>query len=309
LKFVMCDGACVRNWLRKWTRVPQRDRLKATKAMKATIDARRLTQACLVSAALAVAALFPASTGAQGEFPVWAIAIAQNQVTASAQSPRSISSSQNLNAPGQTLPQQKKDDRMFFVMPNFLTVQNEAEVKPLGWKGKFAITADGAFDPYEFAVAGIVSGIRQAENAYPSFGQGFAGYGKRYGTAMADQVDANMMVGAVFPSILKTDPRYFQLGSGSFSHRFGYALSRLFITRKDSGGSTFNFSEPVGNGVAIGISNLYYPASNRSFSSNIDGWGLQMAIDGLGNELKEFWPDIHRYLEKRHRGSASADTR
>ena len=172
-------------------------------------------------------------------------------------------------------------------MPNFLTVQNEAEVKPLGWKGKFAITADGAFDPYEFFVAGVVSGIRQAENAYPGFGQGFVGYGKRYGTAMADQVDANMMVGAVFPTILKTDPRYFQLGRGSFSHRFGYALSRIFITRKDSGGSTFNFSEPVGNGVAIGISNLYYPASNRSVFEQHQRLGP---------------PDGHRRLRQRTKG-------
>lgn len=194
-------------------------------------------------------------------------------------------------------------------MPNYLTVQNEAEVKPLTWKGKFAITADGAFDPYEFGISGVLAGIRQAENAYPAFGQGFVGYAKRYGAAMADQVDGNMMVGAVFPSILRTDPRYFQMGKGPFFHRFTYALSRIFVTRKDSGGSTFNLSEPLGNGLAIGISNLYYPAANRSVSSNLDGWGLQMAIDGFGNELKEFWPDIHRRFEKaRHsHAAASAD--
>ena len=189
---------------------------------------------------------------------------------------------------------------MFFVMPNFLTVQNEAQVKPLTWKGKFAITADGAFDPYEFAIAGILAGIRQAENAYPGFGQGAVGYAKRYGTALADQVDGNMMVGAVFPSILRTDPRYFQMGKGPFFRRFTYAISRIFITRKDSGGSTFNFSEPVGNGVAIGISNLYYPAADRSTSSNLTGWGVQMGIDAFGNELKEFWPDIHRRITRRH---------
>ncbi len=200
---------------------------------------------------------------------------------------------------------------MFYVMPNFLTVQNEAEVNPLTWKGKFAITADGAFDPYEFSIVGILAGIRQAENAYPAFGQGFVGYAKRYGTAMADQVDANMMVGAVFPSVLRTDPRYFQMGKGPFFHRFTYAISRIFITRKDSGGNTFNFSEPVGNGVAIGISNLYYPAADRSISSNLSGWGVQMAIDAFGNELKEFWPDIHRRITNRHHhtvSTAPADT-
>jgi hypothetical protein len=121
---------------------------------------------------------------------------------------------------------QKKDDRMFYVMPNYLTVENQAHVPPISWKEKFAITAKGSFDPYEFAVVGVLSGIRHAQNSYPAFGQGMAGYGKRYGTAFADQVDGNIMVGAVFPTILKTDPRYFQLGKGGFVRRFGYAISR-----------------------------------------------------------------------------------
>jgi hypothetical protein len=258
-----------------------------------------------------VALLLASSVRAQEQSPTSpATSSPQAQAASPGQSTTPASGNQNHNSPGQTQQAQKKDDRMFYVMPNFLTVENEAAVKPLTWKGKFAITADGAFDPYEFAIAGILAGIRQAENSYPSFGQGFVGYAKRYGTAMADQVDANMMVGAIFPSILRTDPRYFELGKGSFSHRFGYAISRIFITRKDSGGSTFNFSEPVGNGVAIGISNLYYPAANRSASSNLTGWGLQMGIDAFGNELKEFWPDVHRRLTKRHQpdSTAPADT-
>jgi hypothetical protein len=285
-------------------------------------DARRITRTCLVSiaVAMATAALLPASSApAQGLFPLSAAAVAQNQSSSPAQSaPQSgaqpaapPSSSQNQNGPGQTQQPQKKDDRMFYVMPNYLTVQNEAEVKPLNWKGKFAITADGAFDPYEFTIVGILAGIRQAENAYPGFGQGCVGYAKRYGAAMADQVDGNMMVGAVFPSILRTDPRYFQLGKGPVFRRFAYAISRIFVTRKDSGGNTVNFSEPVGNGFAIGISNFYYPAADRSFSSNLSGWGVQMGIDAFGNELKEFWPDIHRRITQRHHHDAAtlADSR
>jgi len=199
------------------------------------------------------------------------------------------------------------NDRVFFVMPNFLTVENESQAKPLHWKEKFAITAKGVFDPYEFAVVGILAGIRQADNAYPAFGQGFVGYAKRYGTAMADQVDGNFMVGAVYPTILRTDPRYFQLGKGSFLHRTGYAISRIFVTRKDSGGHTFNFSESLGNGTAIAISNFYYPAADRGFSSSLDDWGVQMGIDALGNELKEFWPDLHRMIEHRRHRAAPSD--
>ena len=194
----------------------------------------------------------------------------------------------------------KKSDRMFYVMPNYLTVDNQSQVPSINWKEKFSITLKGTFDPYEFVIVGVVAGIRQAEDAYPAFGQGAAGYGKRYGAAFADQAVGNIMVGAVFPSILKTDPRYFRLGRGGFAHRFAYAADRIFIARKDSGGHMFNIPEFAGNATAIGISNAYYPAANRSWSSNLSNWGLQMGIDAAGNELKEFWPDIHnRFLKKK----------
>jgi len=189
---------------------------------------------------------------------------------------------------------------MFYVMPNYLTVDGESQVKPVSWKEKFAMAAKGSFDPYEFTLVGIVAGIRQANNSSPGFGQGMSGYAKRYGTAFADQVDGNVMVGGVYPTILKIDPRYFRLGRGSGLHRFGYAIDRIFIARRDSGGHMFNIPEFAGNATAIAISNFYYPAADRSFSASLSGWGTQMGLDAFGNELKEFWPDIHGYLQKRH---------
>jgi hypothetical protein len=193
-----------------------------------------------------------------------------------------------------------KDDRMFYVMPNYLTVENQSQAKPISWKEKFVISAKGTFDPYEFVIVGVVSGIRQGENSYPAFGQGATGYFKRYGTAFADQVDGNIMVGGVYPTILKTDPRYFRLGKGRFGYRFGYAISRVLVTRRDSGARMFNIPEFMGNATAIAISNVYYPAADRGFLSSFTGWGVQMGIDAFGNELKEFWPDVHGYMQKKH---------
>jgi hypothetical protein len=223
--------------------------------------------------------------------------------------PSAQSSSQDQNGPAVKNPQEdskkkdnakSKDDRMFYVMPNYLTVASQSQVKPISWKEKFAISAKGSFDPYEFTVVGIVAGIRQAENSSPAFGQGMEGYAKRYGAAFADQVDGNIMVGGVYPTILKVDPRYFQMGKGSFSHRFEYAISRIFVARRDSGTAMFNIPEFAGNATAIAISNVYYPAADRGFSSSLSNWGTQMGLDAFGNVLKEFWPDIHRYLQKRH---------
>jgi len=214
--------------------------------------------------------------------------------------PSAQSNSQDPGSPVQQETEKSKNDRMFYVMPNYLTVNGESDVQPVSWKEKFAMASKGSFDPYEFTVVGIVAGIRQAENASPGFGQGMEGYGKRYGAAFADQVDGNIMVGAVFPTVLKIDPRYFRLGRGSFTHRFGYAISRVFVARRDSGGSMFNVPEFAGNATAIAISNVYYPDADRSFSASFDGWGVQMGLDAFGNELKEFWPDIHGYLQRRH---------
>ena len=206
----------------------------------------------------------------------------------------------------QTQPPQKKNDRMFYVMPNYLTVENQAQVPPLTWKQKFSTTAEGTFDPYEFAIVGVLAGIRQAHDAYPAFGEGAAGYGKRYGAAFLDQVDGNMMVGAVFPSILRTDPRYYQLSHGSFLRRFGYAISRIAVTRTDSGKNVFNVPEFAGNAVAAGISNFYYPDQNISLASTTTNWATQLSVDAFGNELKEFWPDIHRWLQRKKKQPAEA---
>jgi hypothetical protein len=214
--------------------------------------------------------------------------------------PSAQSSSQDPNSPVQEDTEKKKNDRMFYVMPNYLTVDGQSQVPPVSWKEKFAMAAKGSFDPYEFTIVGIVAGIRQAENSSPGFGQGMEGYGKRYGAAFADQVDGNIMVGGVFPTILRIDPRYFRLGRGSFMHRFGYGISRIFVARRDSGSSMFNVPEFAGNATAIAISTLYYPAADRSFSSSFSGWGTQMGLDAFGNELKEFWPDVHHYLQSRH---------
>jgi hypothetical protein len=258
---------------------------------------------------LAFPALAQESLGQPSTSPV---AVAPPQQDKPAEHPSTQNNRQGQNGPvqqgqnSQTEKEKSKDDRMFFVMPNFLTVGNEAQVAPISWKEKFSITAKGAFDPYEFITVGVLAGIRQAENAYPAFGQGMEGYAKRYGASFADQVDGNFMVGAVYPSILKTDPRYFQLGKGGFAHRFGYAFTRIFVTRRDSGGHMFNIPEFAGNATAIAISNLYYPAADRGFSQSANNWGVQMAIDAFGNELKEFWPDIHRRFSRNKSSAQSA---
>lgn len=192
-----------------------------------------------------------------------------------------------------------RSTRVFGVMPNELTVEGAAVMKPLSVGEKFKLVTEGAFDPYEFAVVGILAGIGQATNNTPQWGQGAKGYGIRYGTNLGDLLIGNYMVGAVFPVVFRQDPRYFQSGKGTFWRRTWYALSRVAITQSDSGKEELNVSELGGNAVAGVISNTYHPAENRSFGQASQTWATQLAVDAVGFELKEFWPDIRRRFVKR----------
>jgi hypothetical protein len=104
------------------------------------------------------------------------------------------------------------------------------------------------------------------------------------------------MTEAVVPVATKEDPRYYTMGKGGFVKRTGYAVSRLFITRTNSGVSTFNLSEVVGAGAAAGIGNAYYPAQNNQWVKTYQRWGTQVGLDGAFNLLKEFWPDVNQAI-------------
>jgi hypothetical protein len=200
--------------------------------------------------------------------------------------------------PGQA-PNVPKDDRIFFALPNLLTVENASSLPPLTTGQKFKLVAEGTFDPVEFAFIGLESGVNQASNTNPTFGQGLKGYGKRYALAFGDNTVENFMTGALYPSVLRQDPRYYQLGKGSVLHRVAYAGLRVLITRSDSGKTEFNFSEILGAGTAAAISNAYHPGP-RTFGSSVNVWGTQIGWDAVAYEMKEFWPDLHRYLVRHH---------
>ena len=121
----------------------------------------------------------------------------------------------------------------------------------------------------------------------PAFGQGLKGYGKRYALAFGDNTVENFVTGAVFPVVPKQDPRYYQLGKGSFLRRAAYAGLRVIITRADAGNTQFNFSEILGSASAAAISNVYHPGP-RTLGSSLDVWGTQVGWDGVGSEMKEF---------------------
>ena len=198
--------------------------------------------------------------------------------------------------PGQTQPvQTEPDKRILGVLPNYRSAEASAPFVPLTVKQKFTIASKDSFDYPLVGLAAIIAAYGQLDNSNPSFGQGWAGYGRRVGTSYADQAIGNMMTEGIFPSMLHEDPRYFRRGYGSVWSRTVYAASRVFVTRTDSGGTRFNFSEVLGNATGTAISNAYYP-DNRNASDNVEKLGAQIGIDAVSQVLKEFWPDIKRKL-------------
>jgi hypothetical protein len=204
------------------------------------------------------------------------------------------------------------NDRLFYAMPNFLTLQGREKVPPLSSKDKFKVVALGTFDYFEYPWWGVLAAINQAENNEEGYGQGWAGYGKRYGSTAGDSLIENFLVGAVFPSVLHQDPRFYQSGGTGFFKRSGYAISRIVVTRSDAGKSQFNYSEIFGSAIAAGISTYsYHPrstflstptnphlfvASERTLSNTLATWETQLSLDAITIAVKEFWPDIHRKL-------------
>jgi len=191
-----------------------------------------------------------------------------------------------------------KNNRLFYVMANYTTVENQDRFGTLSAKTKFKLSAKTMSDPITVSFIGMIALMGQARNSDPTYGQGLQGYAKRYGTFYADTGIGTLMTTSVFPTLLHQDPRYFQLGTGTTWHRTMYSVSRIFVTRADSGEVQFNYSEIVGNAVAAGISNTYHPQSQRTLGNTLSIWGTDIMLNTVCNVAKEFWPDIRRRIHK-----------
>lgn len=252
---------------------------------------------------------------------------AQSQPTSpTQQQPAATNQDKSKDSAGQSKTEktssEKSNDRLFFALPNYLSVENAGKVPPLTAKQKFVLVGRGAFDKVQLPWYMALAALSQGENSEPGLGQGWGAYGERLGMAAADGTIENFMVGAVVPSLLRQDPRFFQSEQGSFTHRAGYAVSRIFVTRTDSGRQQFNFSEIMGSAMSASISTFsYHPRStylstptnprlfipsDRTLSNTAKVWGTQVGYDTITIVIKEFWPDVHRKMAHKHASTVTS---
>jgi hypothetical protein len=179
----------------------------------------------------------------------------------------------------------QEKQRVLAVMPNFY-VSYVPDAVPLTSKQKFELASKMVIDPFTFALTGVVAGGQQAENQFSGYGQGAQGYGKRFGAAYADIAASTFIGSAILPSILKQDPRYFYKGTGTKRSRLLYALANSVICKGDNRQWQPNYSNIAGSLIAGGLSNLYYPKSDRNrvgfvFENTAIGIGETAVLDVL----------------------------
>ena len=183
---------------------------------------------------------------------------------------------------------QEEHQHVLGIVPNFYVVYSP-DAPALNSRQKFHLAWRSSIDPFGTLFIGAAAGVEQATNAFSGYGQGAQGYAKRFGAGYADNFIETMIGGAILPSLFRQDPRYFWKGTGTIRQRTLYAIANSVICKGDNGHWQFNYSGILGGLAAGGISNLYYPASDRSgISLTLQNALLGVAESAVGNIFQEF---------------------
>jgi len=180
----------------------------------------------------------------------------------------------------------EEQQRVLGFIPNFY-VSYDKNAVPLTPKLKFHLALKVAIDPVTFAAAGFVAAINQAAH-YPDYVEGMKGYGQRIGSTYLNGLTDIMIGGAILPSLLHQDPRYFYQGTGTSRSRLIHALSSPIICRGDNGRWQPNYSSLGGYLASGAIANAYYPAANRGSGLLFRIFGLDLSADVANGFLQEF---------------------
>ena len=188
----------------------------------------------------------------------------------------------------QELFKEEEEQRVLGIIPNFY-VAYSPDAPPLTSRQKFHLAWRSSIDPITLLATGSFAGIEQADNSFSGYGQGAQGYGKRFAANYADNFIGTMIGGAILPSLLKQDPRYFYKGTGSARSRIFYAIANAVICKGDNGHWQPNYSSLAASLAAGGISNLYYPSADRNgVSLTFENSGIGLASSAVENLFQEF---------------------
>lgn len=174
--------------------------------------------------------------------------------------------------------------------------RHQTSLKPcsLSTGEKFRLFVNDSVDPVNFFGIAWSAGEGQWEREDRAFGQGAAGYSKRFAAGVADNATGDFFGMFLYPTLFHQDPRYYRVGHGSVDSRIGHALEHSFVAVNDSGKHVPNFSEWFSTVSSKLVGNLYHPGSPRGFGPTASRVGFSVANDMGWDVLREFWPELTR---------------
>jgi len=182
----------------------------------------------------------------------------------------------------------EETQRILGVVPNYY-VTYDPHAPPLTKHLKVQLAWKTLVNPFSFGITGAIAGFEQAADSYGGYGQGAAGYARRYGASYGDFFSGTVIGGVLLPVLFKQDPRYFVKGTGTTGARIRYAIANAVIRKGDNGRWQPDYSGILGGLAAGGISNLYYPAADRNGARlTFENTAIGIAGNAAGNLLQEF---------------------
>ena len=190
---------------------------------------------------------------------------------------------------------EEEHQRVLRVFPNFYVTYRQ-DAAPLTSKLKYQLAWKSTTDPVTIAGVAFLSGIQQAGDEYSDFGQGPEGYGKRFGANYADAFASTFLSGAVLPSLLRQDPRYYYQGTGSTPSRLLHAMENALKCKGDNGQWQVNYSNIAGSFGGAALASSYYPTDNRGLFILSNGF-IRLGESSLTGVVQEFV--LHKFTKKK----------
>ena len=176
-------------------------------------------------------------------------------------------------------------------------VEPGEKIPPMTVRDKLAFPAHEEFRWTTLVPILYSGGYGVLRNSDPKLGTNSDAFGERVGEAALRQGISRELSDSFLPILFHEDPRYYRMAYGSYGARTRHAIRRVFISQKDSGAITFNYSDIVGRGMAAALTQTYYPQASISPKVVFTTWGLSLAALGGGNLFEEFWPDVkHKWF-------------
>jgi len=181
---------------------------------------------------------------------------------------------------------EQEQQRVLGVIPNFYVTYRQ-DAAPMTTKLKFQLAWKSSIDPVTILGTALLAGFEQAGDQYSEFGQGAAGYGKRFGAAYVDVFASTFISGAIFPSLLKQDPRYYYQGTGSTRSRLVHAIGNSVWCKGDNGRWQVNYSNIAGIFAGAALASALYPKTNPGTFTLSNGF-IRLGESSLAGVVQEF---------------------